>query len=121
MVLGFKEQFKEPIINGQKIHSIRENKSHRWKLGMMIQFATGGRTKKYNQFHTGQCVSIQPIEIRWKKGFFCPFIKIGDKFLNYEEIFVLATNDGFDHISSFCQWFNKDFNGTIIHWTDFRY
>jgi hypothetical protein len=33
----------------------------------------------------------------------------------------LATNDGFDTVDEFFQWFNEDFTGKIIHWTDLKY
>lgn len=34
---------------------------------------------------------------------------------------LIAVNDGFDNIHDFLSWFNKDFDGQIIHWTDKRY
>lgn len=38
-----------------------------------------------------------------------------------EEIFKLAVNDGFPDAISFFQWFDSDFEGQIIHWTDLKY
>lgn len=37
------------------------------------------------------------------------------------QIKQLAINDGFDSLESFYGYFNKDFSGKIIHWTDLRY
>lgn len=33
----------------------------------------------------------------------------------------LALNDGFDTIEDFFAYFNKDFTGKLIHWTDLKY
>ena len=32
----------------------------------------------------------------------------------------LKKNDGFKTLVEFCNWFNKDFSGVIIHWNDLR-
>ena len=41
--------------------------------------------------------------------------------LTNKQIEQLAKNDGFDSVQDFFNWFNEDFNGRIIHWTDFKY
>jgi predicted nucleotide-binding protein (sugar kinase/HSP70/actin superfamily) len=33
----------------------------------------------------------------------------------------LAINDGFEDMHQFFKWFDTDFKGKIIHWTDLRY
>ena len=33
----------------------------------------------------------------------------------------LVQNDGFASISDFFKFFNKDYTGKIIHWTDLKY
>jgi len=40
--------------------------------------------------------------------------------LNYE-IVLLARNDGFESSVHFLEWFNKSYEGKIIHWTNFKY
>jgi hypothetical protein len=87
MVLGFKKQFEEPIIKGDKIHTIRLDKGDRWKEGNSIQFATGVRTSDYNEFKTGTCFSIQEIEISWvSNGNGVPImeVEVDGKILNWE-------------------------------------
>jgi hypothetical protein len=114
MVLGFKKQFPEKIINGEKIHTIR--KGYRWKAGTKIHFATGVRTKNYNQFNSGVCVSVQSIEIYYPSG-----NVIIDGELFHKKV-TLARNDGFDSFEELQDWFGKGiFKGQIIHWTDFKY
>ena len=124
MILGFKEQFEGRIKNGSKIHTIREDKHNRWKPGMTIHFAKGVRTKNYKQFHQGQCVSVQSIKIKYTD--IKPFEKtiivlIDNRILSLNEISTLAVKDGFKSVFDFYDWFNKDFKGKIIHWTNLRY
>ena len=48
-------------------------------------------------------------------------VNIDNKRLNMSELQRLVWNDGFDNIYEFVSYFNEDFVGKIIHWTDFRY
>lgn len=134
MILGFKEQFVEPILSGSKIHTIRRDQHDRWKSDNIIHFATGVRTQKYKQFHESVCISVQSINIYWGSAYE-GFISINNEY--YESFFVvngivrgvdnndllknLSRNDGFPTIEKFFKWFNKDYEGKIIHWTDFKY
>lgn len=124
MILSFKKQFIERIIRGSKIHTIRLDPHNRWKVDNKIHFATGIRTKKYNQFFEGECKSIQKIKIIYKNGkhnHSMPSIYVDNKLLKISEMIKLAHNDGFDLLYQFIEWFNKDFEGKIIHWTNFKY
>lgn len=121
MVLGFKKQFVKPIKAGIKIHTIREDKHNRWKPGRKIHGATGVRTKKYNQFFEDTCTGTQKIKIIYKKTSPSPKIVVDGKRLNADETYLLALHDGFPGTFEFRKWFNKDFIGKIIHWTDKRY
>ncbi|MBS7234285.1 hypothetical protein KHA90_25155, partial [Flavobacterium psychroterrae] len=40
---------------------------------------------------------------------------------NHIGMLQLAQNDGFDSIEDFCSYFNENYKGKIIHWTDFKY
>ena len=112
-----------------KIHTIREDLKNRWQPGKIIHFEqwTG---KPYNSkcYHFAPlipCVSTQEIEIDYKgfkqNGNMIPVIKIDGKYLERSENLKLAQNDGFNSVQDFFRWFNKDFSGKIIHWTDSRY
>ena len=158
MILNFKTKypwgdytwFVSKIINwidnlptDQKLHSIREDKTNRWKPGMIIHFTTGSRSKNYKCFAKSQCVSTQRIEIR-EMSQICvdncytyeeshmfgdrseKFLKtfkviVDSRELSDAEIYLLANNDGFETIHDFFRWFNKDFTGKIIHWTDLKF
>lgn len=137
MILGYKKLFpwKEPtdfkrkIQDGIKKHTIRADVKERWHVGMKIQHAHGIRTKYYEQFFEGVCKSVQTIEIQWCGNIANVFIDhlfTGRYFKKQNcctssEIRQLAINDGFDSFDDFFKWFDKDFTGKIIHWTDTRY
>lgn len=129
MILSFKPQFKEPILNGSKIHTIREDATDRWKEGNSIQCATGVRTKNYNCFKRAECVSTQRIFMTYAYDDILD-ITIGDRYIHdWKEKERLALNDGFPSWWEFFEWFadaieanpKKQFSGKIIHWTDLRY
>lgn len=127
----------------RKIHTIRIDATNRWKPGMKIHFSTGARTKKYKCFTVGKCISTQTIEIEEmimtdaghmyiyteekrngiQKVFVDRIFKvtIDGRVLTSAEIDTLARNDGFNSTHDFFRWFNGNFTGKIIHWTDFKY
>lgn len=142
MILGYKKQFpwglpscfKGKIIDGIKKHTIREDKCDRWRSGRRINHCHGVRTKQFENFYNNDCTGIQEIEITWYRNIF--FLSKVEVYVDYERIgyyypekieltdkkvIELAKNDGFDSIEDFFKWFNKDFTGKIIHWTDLRY
>ena len=115
MIIGFKNQFIESIMDGTKIHTIRIDKYERWKSGNSIQMVCNFRTKEQRQFNSSICYGVQRIE------FFMDSIWIDGRKLKSIEIRLLALNDGFQSTSDFLNWFNGGFVGKIIHWTQFRY
>ncbi len=119
MILSFDKRFEKSIIDGVKIHTIREDKPNRWKEGNIIHFATGVRTKNYNQFHSGICVSTQEIEIKVFSKVCVVFVD--NEMLREQDIMKLYKQDGFNCFSDFYDWFGDYFKGKIIHWTDFKY
>lgn len=132
MNLGFKEQFIPKIIDGTKKHTIRDDKPNRWGKGAIIHFATGVRTKNYNCFKRGICLSTQTIEFKWQnynkalvsEGWSVKVFIDGRDVTNDDIIDELAVNDGFADRKAFFEWeawYKKDFKGKIIHWTDLKY
>lgn len=136
MVIAFKEQFVEPILDDLKNHTIREDATNRWKVGMTMHMATGVRTKKYKQFAEKVCTGIQKIEFKWatiNKGLVnegrSVKVFIDDRNVTNEWfedtnemiVEVLAKNDGFNNLVDFFGWFSEDFTGKLIHWTDLKY
>lgn len=115
MILSFKKQFEIKILTKIKRHTIRADVHDRWREKKFIHFVTGARTKNYNQFESGMCISTQIIDFVGSKIF------IDGRILAADEIESLAINDGFDSVDEFRAWFSRDFHGKIIHWTHLQY
>lgn len=121
-----------------KIHTIRADVKEKWTPGKMIHFQQW-TSKPYNskcyQFAPViPCVSTQKIEIRHNKGGGCD-VFVDDRHFHYQpalriddwdcqstnRMLNLAQNDGFSSIEQFFRYFDKDFSGKIIHWTNLKY
>jgi hypothetical protein len=120
---GDPTNFVDKIKDGRKIHTIRtERKGNaKWREGMDIHFATGLRTPDYNQFASGVCTGIQEIRIKYAIGLDEPEIHINRTPIPPRLKRQVAENDGFDTFDQFLRWFDEDFEGLLIHWTDRRY
>lgn len=112
-----------------KLHTIRHDPQNRWKPGTNIHFVINNRTKKRFQFAPViPCMSIQKIEIKYESDWKAVFI---DDWLFYEEnelyytqreaMNTFALNDGFPTVDAFFSYFNQNFNGKLIHFTDLKY
>lgn len=121
MILSFKKEFEPLITSGSKIHTIREDKPNRWKKDRCIHFATGVRTKHYNQFKKGVCVSVQDIEVLPSKNVDEFTIYIDGNRACLTQMVTLAKNDGFKNLHEFSRFFKDGVKGKIIHWTNHNY
>ena len=113
-----------------KLHTIREDKNDRWKIGTKIDFFINCLQKDMFRFApTLKVVSIQKIKIKWsnKKDYVPQFwykyvvISIDDVYLSCEQCIELAKNDGFENEEDFFEYFSIDFEGKLIHWTNLKY
>jgi hypothetical protein len=121
-----------------KLHTLRRgitsNWENRWKAGMDIHFYINTRTKNMFQFAPVMKVkSTQKISIiHDEHDVVAVFIdhrpyaifnkKHGKPGMNSgARLQALAYNDGFDSVADFFAYFNTDFVGQIIHWTDLKY
>lgn len=106
-----------------KIHTIRRDSKDRWRIGNKIHFVINNRTKDRIQFAPVLIAKgIQSIEIT--NGICKSHRQVvvdGKAPLTDDEIHDLAMNDGFPDVEKFWEWFNEDFTGKIIHWTDWKY
>jgi len=130
----FYEDQPNPIIWTPKIHTFREDPHNRWKAGMKVSMVYRGAGYKILDWFNekipelGTIKSIQKIKIEWVpftvagKSFDAIDLTIdGGKSLRNDQIMILAANDGFNSIEDFKRWFKKDWEGKILHFTDFRY
>lgn len=115
-----------------KLTTIRTDIHERWHAGRLIHPVINNRSKNQFQFApVFPCVSTQKIEIRktddkliiahyidrrW--GF---AVAVDGQYVNNDVVEKIAINDGFRSVSSFFKWFNKDYTGKIIHWTNLKY
>lgn len=145
MILGFSIQlngkpteFVSKILVNSKIHTIREDKKDRWQPGTNIDFFINVRKKTMFRFAPVlPVVSTQKIEINYYSNnnpiFTSEISKIAKEYYNevevvvddnkltFKEVELLALNDGFDNCNDFFTYFNNDFIGKLIHWTEKRY
>lgn len=140
MIVSYKQKFpwkeptnfKEKILAGTKIHTIREDRSNRWHQGLTMQhcYYKGGMSPDF--FFESEYKWQQPIMIFWKEGVkeengyhfrsgLVPTVMISGTIASKETIEQLARNDGFDSGLMFLKYFNKDFSGKILHWTNLKY
>jgi hypothetical protein len=144
MVLSFKEKFDDgtptlvfdKIIAGVvdvgfikediKIHAIKEGQ--RWRAGLSIQMALGGKPKEYKHFNKdikqlSVCVSVQSITMDYHHQIDCLQVYIDGRKLGSKETVKLIHNDGLtrDQFIKFIFFGRTSFTGQIIHWTDFKY
>lgn len=133
MLLTFsKTEFRNRIRSGIKVHTIRDDKHDRWKVGNKIHFWLGnprntrGKTKPY-QFGVGQVSRVESIRMDfaipedWQQD----IVYIGDDIVlkSNDELNALAENDGFNNWDEMKHWFvNADMQyfGKIIFWKNFE-
>lgn len=131
MVLGFTQifpwggetRFKEKVLTGSKLHSIRVDAKRRWHAGRVIQMVTGNRTRQFSQFLVRPCTGVQEITIVFDERGKIEWVIVGKKRVHSYE--VIAKNDGLN-LLDFEKWFYAAstrgvFKGRVIHWTDLRY
>lgn len=131
MIIGYKPQFPAKILAGIKKHTIRQDIHDRWHAGMKMHQSTGVRTKQYKLIRIDMCTGTQKIEIKWldiskdarRASIYVDSRCVGTYTNKYASglLNMLAKNDGFESVEEFFNWFNQDYSGKIIHWTDFRY
>ena len=109
-------------ISKLKIHTIRRDKECKWHKGNPIHFSTPIKKDESFQFAPViECTGKERIKIVYWSSLPKPLVMIGDTVINMKAIEQLAFNDGFDSVEDFFNWFDSDFEGWIIHWTQFRY
>lgn len=138
----FYEDQPNPIVFKPKIHTMREG--NRWKAGDLMHMAYGVRTKNYQQFNKGipeleRVKSVQRVSITWlwnNPEFethiswprqivdgveYVPVVHIDKRLCSFEDVQQLSENDGFYSMWQFFAWFNRDFSGQLIHFTEKKY
>lgn len=116
---GKKTNFRDKIINAEKIQAICKDKENIFKKGVDLELFVDDTL-----ILKRKCLSVQEIEI------FC----LSDlSILIYIDIFPLLDSEvhdlsiyqGFDSVDEFINYFTKEskenYKGKIIHWTHLKY
>lgn len=127
MILSFKPQFKEKILSGQKIHTLRLDPLNRWEVGMVAQMATGVRTKNYNCFKEATIKTIQKVKLQIFLD--QPILRIDGRHITGLELRLFALNDGFESFEQLVDFFrpqlelseNKIIKIKLLIWTNHKY
>lgn len=126
---GNQTGFKDKILNGEKIHTLREDPKDRWKHGKLIHHVVGNRTKQREEFRRDTCSGTQKVEIVFNEHDRIERVNVDYKpIADWKQ---LAKNDGLTP-ELFERWFVraavgilgtqiKVWTGKIIHWTNKRY
>lgn len=106
-----------------KIHTLREDKIGKWNEGDQIDMMMNDGIKDLFRFLPPiPCKGIQRVRIEYFMG--CgtyPNAYVDGILLTCVEFEQLCINDGFDNTIDFCKYFDKDWKGKLIHWTNFKY
>lgn len=125
MILGFKDQFAAPILNGTKIHSFRGDPNKRWRPGIKAHLFTGVRTKNMKLLKIEKCVSVQECVLVNRPS--STIMVFDDVYIfHWNKIIEIAKNDGFENPYHFVNFFFKkseygEKKLRCIHWTNFKY
>lgn len=141
MILSFKPEFKDKILEGEKIHTIRPFSKREITGSHQLHLATGVRTKHYNCFAEAWVEHVEVIEINLIDHQISTYSGAPD---NFEELYwhpdfhrlkmlkpvhdieALARADGFANVDKMFSWFRAMykapvFAGVLIHWTENNY
>jgi len=123
---GEPTNFRDKILNGTKIHTIRGNYDYwnrivnRVNSGTAILEVRQWSGKPYNskQEHvvTFTKLGIQRVSVYTN----AEKVLVGDQFISPEQILQMSENDGLT-FNNFSDWFRNGIDGCILHFTDFRY
>ncbi|GGB82817.1 hypothetical protein GCM10007424_23560 [Flavobacterium suaedae] len=133
--ISYPINFNRVLTHTPKKHTIRTDKNNRWRADMPIHFYINNRQPDMFQFApVVRCASVQDIQINWFSDirstdpskisplrFNYVDVIVDGKLKNIAQVKILSLNDGFETIEDFFAYFNTDFTGKIIHWTDLKY
>lgn len=136
MLLGFKKQFAQPILDGTKIFTVREKRKVEPKVGETLHMYSGLRTK-YTEVISKEhkLTGIQTVNILISKTMGLKVAVFIDGIqLSKTQLLVFIQSDGFKNIDDFAAFWlkgvkkSKEGFQTVIknhlvmyHWTDFRF
>jgi hypothetical protein len=127
LVTGMVPKYVHP-----KLHTMRpitidkdgNKKPCRIRVGMGLSLRNwAGKPYRSGQyaFADTRCRGVQAVVIVWGPKKDRVNVVVDGIILDKSEVELLARNDGFESVEDFFKWFDNDFEGWIIHWTDKKY
>ncbi|PSL06561.1 ASCH domain-containing protein [Cecembia rubra] len=135
MLLGFKERFEKPILDGTKKFTIRKKRRRVPKIGETLYMYKHIRTKNVrkitDQFTLTATQLVSAVIRQDSKKFWTVSIKVDGRRLDSSEIEAFVKADGFESVEDFRDYWLEgvrpddvglrigDFDNHIIyHWTN---
>lgn len=119
---NFQRQFRELIVSGQKLHTIRARRKNGYlpEVGERIKLYTGMRTKRCELLREVEVARVRVIIIEQRGPIDPPRVVLDLQRLSPREIDDLAMNDGFRSYEEFGDFFRRKhgdtFAGYLIEW-----
>lgn len=107
-----------------KKHTMYDGVNQRWEEDKWIHFISNLKKINYVCWFKAKCTGTQNIQIHWSENnikYGLPNIFIDGRRLKEGDIADLILNEGFGSLGDFLSFYNKDFDGKLIHWSDVRY
>jgi len=115
---GTGDMWHDPV--NPKLHTIRRDEKNRYQPDKLIHPFINNRTKNMFGFAPPfPVISTQKIEIKHTGFIITVFVDGKDVHQDISE--QIAKNDGFDSLLDFFKWFDTDYTGKIIHFTELKY
>jgi hypothetical protein len=117
VAFNFKAQFADDVELGKKWQTIRLKR--RCREGDALQLYTGMRTRKCRLLRKARCSAVQEISIDVHGQFVA--VRLDGELLPSVLARQLAQADGFDGVTSFAEFFEREygglpFRGWLIRW-----
>ena len=114
MNINYKKEMERALVNGVKIHTIRQKPI---AVGTMMNHIVYPYHKERRCVLSNFCISTQAIVIEPS----LKIIEVDGKGLSDFDTERVAKNDGFNSIEDFWSFFKEPYQGMIIHWTNTKY
>lgn len=142
MILTFKQQFVEPIKDGDKGHTMRFGQKRKWRPGMQIHMRSGKDRYHTEQFAEFPCLAVRRVTVRLRlveKSRYGLRIDVDGLTLSDEQERQLLQNDGFASVAEAVNFFfpkhvrvmektgslyadePATLDGVLIAWKDYAY
>ena len=115
-----KRNFPEKILKGIKKHTIREDKTNRWKVGRTMQHYAMNPRNGGKQFAEGICTGVFKIEILPSRDMITVWSNIhplhSHNLYHIDVLNKFAVEDGFEDWKEMKEFFKTYFSGVVIWW-----